>query len=296
MGTVFMSALYLIAKHVPDVFRNEPKNVGVIVWSESGTAAKFIGADQCGNVDGRKVPDWISSKSAYKQWVAFWYSSISKSEMEFIGERKIARVGSPEFVEALRTANKESFFLSEAGHILDSITEADFPGLLNQLFSSFIGQEAQIVEEVNASEVVKEECEKIIRQTPLYESKNFIKGDVIQCPVGKTVEAMEFSYSLRNGGIKWLGQRVVLHKYGKALSDGVDAVLWRFAQVVKEGFIPSKDAAAAFVYPTEDQLKDNQIKKKIDVLEEVSVVLDLRDTDNVKRRLEQISASDEDHT
>lgn len=49
---------YLIAKYIPDLRRMEPRNIGVIVWSPQGVAARFAAekADTDGDVDGRSLP------------------------------------------------------------------------------------------------------------------------------------------------------------------------------------------------------------------------------------------------
>lgn len=281
---------YLIAKHVPDVFRNEPKNIGVVVLSEVGTVGKFWGADRHGNVDSRKVPDWVASKPAYRQWVTFWLSEIQKPEVEVIGRGETVQFVSPRIVEALQSANKDTFFLGDPGEILEPVTRDDLPKLLDQLFTSLVGTENEIVGEPDTSELVKQECEKIIKQTPLANNHNFRKGMVVQCQLSENVvEPMEFSYSLMNGGVKWLGHQVPLHRYRGALSESVDSVAWRFSQVVRTGVIP-KERGATFIYPTPEQLRDKDVKKKIDVLREVSTVLDLREPNKVKQQLEEIAA------
>lgn len=69
-----MSAVrYLVAKYVPDLRRMEPKNIGVVVWSDGVVAARFAAEcpEKSGTVDDRCVPGFVRSLSAYKQWVRF---------------------------------------------------------------------------------------------------------------------------------------------------------------------------------------------------------------------------------
>ena len=47
-----MSAKYWIAQHVADLFRNEPKNIGVVVDAVGIKKARFFGeADASGGID-----------------------------------------------------------------------------------------------------------------------------------------------------------------------------------------------------------------------------------------------------
>jgi len=70
---------YLLAKYIPDLHRFEPRNIGVIVWSPLGIEARFLAEypNRPGEVDGRSIPGFVTSASAYKQWVRYWRDAIS---------------------------------------------------------------------------------------------------------------------------------------------------------------------------------------------------------------------------
>ncbi|MCB9654159.1 MAG: hypothetical protein H6729_08535 [Deltaproteobacteria bacterium] len=74
-----MGAKYWIAQHIPDLFRNEPRNVGVVVEAASRRAAVFFGETQDRQVDGRKLRGW-AYPDVYRQWIEFW-----RSELEDVG-------------------------------------------------------------------------------------------------------------------------------------------------------------------------------------------------------------------
>ena len=50
-----MTATYWIAKYVEDPFRNEPRNVGVIVLKNGVSVGKFFGERDNGTLDQRKL-------------------------------------------------------------------------------------------------------------------------------------------------------------------------------------------------------------------------------------------------
>jgi hypothetical protein len=69
------SARYLIAQHVEDLFRNEPRNVGVFVGIENDRTARFVGDSGNGKIDGRRIVH-LPYPEVYKQWVEYWWSTL----------------------------------------------------------------------------------------------------------------------------------------------------------------------------------------------------------------------------
>jgi hypothetical protein len=66
-----MTAQYWIAQHIEDLFRNEPRNVGVLLHIDNKFSARFFGEDEVGQLDGRRLRVF-SHPDAYRQWVEFW--------------------------------------------------------------------------------------------------------------------------------------------------------------------------------------------------------------------------------
>jgi len=285
------STRYIIAKHVSDVFRKEPRNIGIIVWSELGIEWRFWGLDSFGAFDGRKIPEFVNSKNAYQHWITFWVKELSKPQIEFIGSGKIVPVQSPEFIQAIQSGNSANFFLEEGGSILEPIPKEGLRALADELFETIVT--AEVIDEPDTSTLIKEECEKIIKKTRLSDSRNFRRSQMlyptIHSPRGDVVERIEFSYGYGNGAPVWLGHRVALKRYKSQL--GAQAILgcWRFDRAIREGFITA-DRGAAFVCPTEEQLGDADITKALAVLGTVTNVFDVRDEQSVKREFEKVAA------
>lgn len=78
-----MTANYWVAQHVSDLFRNEPRNVGVFVQIGNQFAAKFFGEIEEGRVDGRRLREFRYPE-IYKQWVEYWRSEIREGGIEEI--------------------------------------------------------------------------------------------------------------------------------------------------------------------------------------------------------------------
>ena len=74
---------YWVAKNVEDQFRNEPRNVGVIVWGERSIAARFIGEKESAAIDRRLLGQRFRYPDIYLQWVAYWREEIAAGRIEF---------------------------------------------------------------------------------------------------------------------------------------------------------------------------------------------------------------------
>ncbi len=79
-----MSASYWIAKYIDDPFRNEPRNVGVIVSLNGAVAARFVGERDDGTFDARKLGKLFSHPAAYAQWREFWRTKIRARDIDAI--------------------------------------------------------------------------------------------------------------------------------------------------------------------------------------------------------------------
>jgi len=78
-----MSASYWIAKYVEDPFRNEPRNIGVIVSLDGILDARFLGERDDGTVDARKLRGF-TYPAVYSQWREFWRRKIRARDLNAI--------------------------------------------------------------------------------------------------------------------------------------------------------------------------------------------------------------------
>jgi hypothetical protein len=93
---------YLIAKYVDDIRRNEPINVGVIVFDGSGFQARFEGEDENAHLDRRRIRRLVTGRDAYTAWVRHW-------------RRVLEEVDDP---TALLRAGSQDFFVETGGQIV----------------------------------------------------------------------------------------------------------------------------------------------------------------------------------
>lgn len=72
-------AKYWLAKYIEDLFRQEPRNIGVIVSFEGQFAAQFFGETQPGHIDRRKLRA-LPYPDVYTQWIEYWRAGIGNPE------------------------------------------------------------------------------------------------------------------------------------------------------------------------------------------------------------------------
>jgi hypothetical protein len=260
---------YLIAKYVPEVLRNEPRNFGVIVWTPFKVDARFWG-ESLGNVDGRKVPDWIRSKTAYKEWVKFLRNCVVKGEISTKGETITSET--PEFLSALENVSGANYLLGDSGLIPESIEASDVPILTDYLYELLVAGETDPQTAKNAYEL-EVACNKVIRRTRVNEDQRFKRNRSVICSIAKGVtEYIHFDYYYGNGDPEWLYKRVPLGI--RQLDRFVDSTAWQFDRVVRASVIP-REKGAALIMPTDEQRAEPSVQEAIRVLGTVTRVIDI---------------------
>lgn len=84
-----MSARYWIAQYVQDVFRNEPRNVGVLVAVGNDVAGRFLGENEDGIIDGRRLKNF-PYPDVYRQWITYWRRELAKGHVAELPEHSAA--------------------------------------------------------------------------------------------------------------------------------------------------------------------------------------------------------------
>lgn len=129
-----MSASYWIAKYVEDPFRNETRNIGVIVSLNGIIAARFVGERDDGVFDARKLKGFIYP-NVYTQWREYWRKKANSRNLE-----------------AIVAASTPNFFVASGGEVDDtgSDTASD---VCHFLFNLLVGKGVVEAFEWDASEL-----------------------------------------------------------------------------------------------------------------------------------------------
>jgi hypothetical protein len=115
-----MGARYWVAQYVSDLFRNEPRNVGVFVEADGLVASRFFG-EVDGQLDGRKLRAF-QYPDVYRQWVAYWRTQ-----------------GHGEGLRAVLKSSGSHYRLAEGGSVEDA-NAADVANVADYLFSVLVSE------------------------------------------------------------------------------------------------------------------------------------------------------------
>lgn len=131
-----MSASYWIAKYIEDPFRNETRNIGVIVSLNGAIAARFVGERDDGIFDARKLKGFIYP-NVYTQWHDFWRKKINYRN-----------------IDAIVASSTANFFISAGGEV-DGTGSDTASEVCHFLYNLLVGQGVIEAFEWDNSEVVE---------------------------------------------------------------------------------------------------------------------------------------------
>lgn len=135
------SPRFLVAKYTPDLRRMEPRNIGVVVWSDGRIAARFAGEHTNGTA---KIDPpthlHVQSKSVYRKWIAYWREILARPALPDETGRTIDR-REPEFVNLIRGKSKQQFRLVDGGEFLQAIPNHDLDSVTDELFQELVAIE-----------------------------------------------------------------------------------------------------------------------------------------------------------
>lgn len=264
---------YLLAKYIPDLHRFEPRNIGVIVWSPLGIEARFLAEypNRPGEVDGRSIPAFVTSASAYKQWIRYWRDAITGTSLRPLGGGDVVSSSSPGFIEALQQTARGNFVVVDAGSVLDNVSEDELPKVADQLFAQLI--------EVNTAEEPRdigfdELCDSLMVRAQLKHHRNFHDRYPVRCTVRGVDEEFLFSHAIASGTLERAYQRFPIPKRKTQLQKNRDATAWMLESLLNTNVI-TPDRTVVLVDATPEQISQTEVDKLIRLLGSMSRVVNI---------------------
>lgn len=124
-----MQNRYTIAKYVPDVFRFEPRNIGVIFWAMGGIIdSRFLTPEQA---------QFVSDKKNYQRWLDYWRRELELPEIRPRRSEPVARTNS-EFLAALELTGKDNYILMGCGQVGEEVTPGNIERITDELFQQLV--------------------------------------------------------------------------------------------------------------------------------------------------------------
>lgn len=226
---------YLLAKYVDDLTRNEPSNIGVIVYDGSRAIARFDGEDDSGRIDLRRVRHRITGSHSYRAWIQYWRRVLKEPAVldPALSDRP---PGDPRVIDRLLDLPGQDFYLESGGTILFDADARDLRATVDDLFARLVK-----ADEPPAPQTLQQKSRDALAAAgvSLDDGTRFKTRVPLQVEVqGVTVEE-EVSYAVMNGA--WHYFQEVSFDSGSLLRSQKEAshcaFLFEYALAEKEGLI-----------------------------------------------------------
>lgn len=253
-----MNFQWYVAKYVGDLRRREPRNFGLILIADDEVYFRFMGENEDGSIDGRRVR-WAQSPETYKAWVTYWKSSIRRDNEELISSSR---------------ADDDNYYLEPSGKRIFGEQQADVNDFFDTLYSSLV--EDPRPEDMSITQL----SENVIRRLRIAMS---VKKQWRYSPEDSSDE-ITFHYRYDNGVIN-LMQRVSLPYPDDRSWDNVHAAAWTLSHADKLKENGKTARPIALVKPRKQSDDGEQLLRQLKTLAVSAKVIDLSDENEAVREL-----------
>lgn len=208
-----MANSWYLVKYVPDLFRNEPQNVGVVVVSGDSYATKFMGERPDGVIDGRRISSRISALETYKAWVGFIKKAVRDGNLD-------------DRIDRLSRRSLDSFLIEHRGPLLGDHVETSMGQVAHELFVSLVSEEPG-----QATATLEEMSDSIISKLAVLPDRLERGVDYRIAVRGDAIQDMHFDYRYVNGKVTLIDRISLTMRPGRQLSQSVNDLLFRIEQV-----------------------------------------------------------------
>jgi hypothetical protein len=187
---------YLLARYTDDLTRNEPVNVGVIVYDGSNAIGRFDGEDpDTQAIDLRRVRHRITGSHTYRAWVSFWRRALTEPAVLAPGLAD-ARPGDPAVLDFLVNLEGDEFSIIRGGEILFDADESSLESTLQGLYERLVR-----APEPESPPSLRDKAEKamLLAGVPLDDPARFQPKPNVTLTVDGLQQKQEVSYAVLNG-------------------------------------------------------------------------------------------------
>jgi hypothetical protein len=247
----------------------EPRNIGVIVWSQVGVHARFyagIPAYDGSRVELAKVPKFVEDRHGYAHWVKLWLDLTSRTDISPIRGGKLVSRQQPEFLEVLQGFSNDSYRLVDAGTVFDHVEDAEEAA--DYLFDILVADPAAMaIDEEPARERVDWVCSRLVQETEVTKNPDFHAHFSVTGVAGAIgPEELTFDYGYQGESRTRLYQRVPFPQQSSTIVRFAQSTRWMFEEARDRHVITSKDEATALIYVTPERMGRIEIRRAVNLL------------------------------
>ncbi|MFH1921727.1 MAG: hypothetical protein ABIP48_17830 [Planctomycetota bacterium] len=265
----------LVVKYIADVWRMEPRNIGVIAWVNGRVVARF----------GERPPRFIRDKRAYNDWLYLWRHKIDQDVIESADHTIRATKDSPDFLNVLKATGRDNYVLMDGGSVLDRVDDAN--DLVEYLFEVLVGERPQKSEqEAPESDTLRVESTAVVRASGLERRRDVRTKFGLPFKAHNVLKQFTFDYALGDvGHPSSVYQRVLLAN--QRLFDADAFMLEWFERSPKAVPLGKR---CAFVDPAAAYEQDKRVAAiNLRILEKLATPVDVRNQDAAVQQTKEIA-------
>lgn len=257
-----MNARWLVAKHVQDLRRQETRNVGVVLLTDTECFSRFMGERLDGTLDGRRLR-WSGSSQVFKAWVAYWRHQLESGEPT---------------EKLIRRRADDSYFLVHGGERLLGEKALDPRSFLDCLYGTLVEEEP----ERDGLSVV-ELADTVLKRIGIREKvSERWRCELAPTPAGFS-DSVTFDYRYENGVVS------LMHRAGLVFDDHrswdvAHSVAWDFNSI-RQALPPEFPVAPQCITLARTRPADNDLERQLSVLRGFSDVVLLDSVDEASEQL-----------
>lgn len=275
---------YLIAKYVDDLARNEPVNVGIILFEDGRRMARFVGEDADGDIDLRRLRG-MEGRRTFKSWIRYWRKALANPT---VLSRNVDADASDQVVaDGLVALRRSNFFVEHGGAIVLDTSEETTEATLQRLYDRLVAQRqpaaSQAVTDqqpaaVERAPTLRERSISALSRAgaPIEDAARFREKVEVPVTIAGAPDTEELSFGVLNGRWHYL-QQVAFD--ARNISE-TRAEAHRWALLIANSSVRDD---AVFLY--DGQAVEERTAYLVDILQRVAPAVDVSSEDDAASRL-----------
>ena len=261
-----MSVRWFVVKHVPDLVRREPKNIGVILFAggEAGVS-RFVGEQDDGEIDGRSVGQF-GNHLVYKAWVRQWRSLRDQGVDALVGHAHAGR------------APGASFYIEDGGEQIFGHETGAEDEILDDLYSTLVRPDAEPAD----ADDVRSMTRGVLRRVGLW--RHVQQRARLEVSLNGVPDDLWFDYRYDNGR-PHLMQRVGLATSDKSTWDRLHLVETNFERLALSKALPDFNA---ITFMKQRDADPRLIEAATGRLAPLAAIIDVSEQDAAAERLGEL--------
>ncbi|MFI5644179.1 hypothetical protein [Kitasatospora sp. NPDC051705] len=251
-----MATNWYLVKYVPDPFRNEPRNIGVVVESSGYGVARFIGQHQDG-LDGRKARGVVRSTKMLRAWLEYIEYHLDSGTFHESVLKSVSRPG-------------QNYRIEPRGSLLTPSEETNLQAVAEDLFRELVGEPAP-----SGVRSIDDLANELLFRKLQVPADRMIERDVSYTVLlhGEPRE-LDFDYRYQNGRTNLL-DKITLSSQDKLVRQKVNDLLFRIEHAQRDAEI--KDPAFVTLYDLGKSERSDSVESHLRAIEQFSHTVNIRD-------------------